>query len=164
LGFCLGGHVYDLVDSQSGKQVFRLFRLLKDRDFLILLPINTEIEVQDYFIDKTTKEVTVPLNLSFCKVKNISVTSNTIFVDQNKLRFPLVLRHWRKADYFQPFGMGGKSKKVSKLLKMKISLIEKENVWILWSGETVVWVLGIRQDDRFRVSDTTQNILKIQLE
>jgi hypothetical protein len=44
---------------------------LKDRDFLILLPINTEIEVQDYFIDKTTKEVTVPLNLSFCKVKNI---------------------------------------------------------------------------------------------
>jgi tRNA(Ile)-lysidine synthase len=70
--------IYDLVDSQSGKQVFRLFRLLKDRDFLILLPINTEIEVQDYFIDKTTKEVTVPLNLSFCKVKNISVTSNYI--------------------------------------------------------------------------------------
>jgi tRNA(Ile)-lysidine synthase len=61
--------------------------------------------------------------------------------------------------------MGGKSKKVSKLFKdEKLSLIEKENVWILWSGETVVWVLGIRQDDRFRVSDTTQNILKIQLE
>jgi tRNA(Ile)-lysidine synthase len=61
--------------------------------------------------------------------------------------------------------MGGKSKKVSKLFKdEKLSLIEKENVWILWSGETVVWVLGIRQDDRFKVSDTTQNILKIQLE
>jgi tRNA(Ile)-lysidine synthase len=80
-------------------------------------------------------------------------------VDQNKLEFPLVLRHW--TDYFQPFGMGGKSKKSEQTFKdEKLSLIEKKNVWILWSGETVVWVLGIRQDDRFRVSDTTQNILK----
>jgi tRNA(Ile)-lysidine synthase len=115
-GFLAWEDVYDLVDSQRKASFSPNFRLLKDRDFLILLPINTEIEVQDYFIDKTTKEVTVPLNLSFCKVKNISVASNTaIFVDQNKLEFPLVLRHWRKADYFQPFGMGGKSKKVSKL-------------------------------------------------
>jgi tRNA(Ile)-lysidine synthase len=166
-GFLAWNDVYDLVDSQSGKQVFSPnFRLLKDRDFLILLPINTEIEVQEYFIDKNTKEVNVPLNLSFCKVKNISLPSNTaIFVDQDKLEFPVVLRRWRQGDYFQPFGMEGKSKKVSKLFKdEKLSLIEKENVWILWSGATIVWVLGKRQDERFRTDDSTQNILKIQLE
>jgi tRNA(Ile)-lysidine synthase len=77
----------------------------------------------------------------------------------------MVLSRRRQGDYFQPFGMEGKSKKVSKLFKdEKLSLIEKENVWILWSGETIVWVVGIRQDERFRISDTTENILKIQLE
>lgn len=166
-GFLAWDDVYDLVDSQSGKQVFSPnFRLLKDRDFLILCPINTEIEVKDYFIAEDTKEVNIPLNITFCKVSDISVGSNTtIFVDQDKLQFPLVLSRWREGDYFQPFGMEGKSKKVSKLFKdEKLSLIEKENVWILWSGETIVWIVGVRQDERFRVSESTQNILKIQLE
>ncbi|EIA08753.1 tRNA lysidine(34) synthetase TilS [Flavobacterium frigoris] len=166
-GFSAWDDVYDLVNSQSGKQVFSPnFRLLKDRDFLILCPINTEIEVRDYFITEDTKKVNIPLNLSFCKVSDISVASNTaIFVDENKLEFPLVLSRWREGDYFQPFGMEGKSKKVSKLFKdEKLSLIEKENVWILWSGETIVWVVGIRQDERFRIRESTQNILKIQLE
>jgi tRNA(Ile)-lysidine synthase len=166
-GFLAWDDVYDLVESQSGKQVFSPnFRLLKDRDYLILFPINSELEVQEYFIAKDTKEINIPLNLSFSKVSNISVPSNTaIFVDLEKLDFPLVLRRWRQGDYFYPFGMEGKSKKVSKLFKdEKLSLIEKENVWILWSGETIVWVVGIRQDERFRIDDTTQNILKIQLE
>jgi len=166
-GFLAWDDVYDLVESQSGKQVFSpSFRLLKDRDFLILCPINAEIADQDFFIDRDTSEVNVPLNLSFCKVNDISLPSNTaIFVDQDKLGFPLVLRRWRQGDYFQPFGMEGKSKKVSKLFKdEKLSLVDKENVWILWSGETIVWVVGVRQDERFRIDDTTQNILKIQLE
>ena len=166
-GFLAWDDVYDLVESQSGKQVFSpSFRLLKDRDFLILCPINVEIAEQDFFIDRDTNEVNVPLNLSFCKVNDISLPSNTaIFVDQDKLGFPLVLRRWRQGDYFQPFGMEGKSKKVSKLFKdEKLSLVDKENVWILWSGETIVWVVGVRQDERFRIDDTTQNILKIQLE
>ena len=166
-GFMAWDDVYDLVDSQSGKQVFSPnFRLLKDRNSLILYPINNEREVQNYFIDKDTKEVNIPLNLSFCKVNDISVLSNTaIFVDREKLEFPLVLSRWRQGDYFQPFGMGGRSKKVSKLFKdEKLSLIKKENIWILRSAETIVWVVGIRQDERFRISDTTENILKIQLE
>jgi tRNA(Ile)-lysidine synthase len=166
-GFLAWDDVYDLVDSQSGKQVFAPnFRLLKDRDYLILCPTNTEIEVKDFFIAEGTEEVKIPLNLSFCKVNDIPVPSNTaIFVDQDKLEFPLVLRRWRQGDYFQPFGMEGKSKKVSKLFKdEKLSLIEKENVWILWSGEIIVWVVGIRQDERYRIGDTTHNILKIQLE
>jgi tRNA(Ile)-lysidine synthase len=166
-GFLAWNDVYDLVDSQSGKQVFSSnFRLLKDRDYLILCPINTENEVKDYFITEGAEEIKIPLNLSFCKVNEILLPSNTaIFVAQDKLEFPLVLRRWRQGDYFQPFGMEGKSKKVSKLFKdEKLSLIEKETVWILWSNETVVWVVGIRQDERFRIDDTTQNILKIQLE
>ena len=159
--------IYDLVESQSGKQVFSSeFRLLKDRDSLILSPINFVDENEEYLIEENQKKVKIPLNLSFCKVADISIVSNkTIFVDANKLQFPLVLRHWNEGDVFQPFGMEGKSKKVSKLFKdEKLSLIDKENIWLLCSKTEIVWIVGIRQDNRFRIENETQNILKIQLE
>ena len=61
--------------------------------------------------------------------------------------------------------MQGKSKKVSKFFKdEKLSLLEKESAWLLYSGNEIIWIIGIRQDERFRISDTTKNILKIQLE
>nr|WP_314895730.1 tRNA lysidine(34) synthetase TilS [uncultured Flavobacterium sp.] len=166
-GFSAWDDIYDLVESQSGKQVFSPeFRLLKDRDSLILSPMNFVNEKEEYLIDENQKEVKIPLNLSFCKVADISIVSNkTIFVDANKLQFPLVLRHWNDGDVFQPFGMEGKSKKVSKLFKdEKLSLIDKENTWLLCSNNEIVWVVGIRQDNRFRIENSTQNILKIQLE
>jgi len=156
-----------LVDSQSGKQVFsNEFRLLKNRDFLILSPINLIDKNEEYFIEKSQKEVKIPINLSFCNIDDISIVPNTaIFVDEDKLHFPLVLRHWREGDTFQPFGMEGKSKKVSKIFKdEKLSLIEKENTWLLCSDNQIVWIIGIRQDERFKIENTTKNILKIQLE
>jgi len=169
-GFSAWDDIYDLVDGQSGKQVFsNKFRLLKNRDFLILSPVKLEDEIdeiEEYFIYKKQKEINFPLKLSFCKVADISLAPNTtIFVDEDKLWFPLDLRRWKKGDSFQPFGMEGRSKKVSKFFKdQKLSLIEKENVWILCSDNQIVWIVGIRQDERFKVKNTTKNILKIQLE
>jgi tRNA(Ile)-lysidine synthase len=165
-GFSAWEDIYDLMDGQSGKQVFSSeFRLLKNRDFLILSPINLEDDNDEYFINKNQKEVKVPLNLALSKVADISTVSNTtIFVDEDKLWYPLVLRRWRDGDTFQPFGMEGKTKKVSKFFKdEKLSLIEKENTWLLCSDNEIVWIVGIRQDERFKIKNTTKNILKIQL-
>ncbi len=158
--------VYDLVDGQSGKYILsKEFRLLKNRDFLILSSINLVPENEEYFIKKNQKEVKIPLNLSICKVADISLVSNaTIFVDEDKLTFPLVLRRYKKGDSFQPIGMNGKSKKISKLFKdEKLSLLQKENTWLLYSDNQLVWVIGIRQDERFKIENTTKNILKIEL-
>lgn len=159
--------VYYLVDSLSGKQVYSSnFRLIKDRDFLILSPINFEEQQEEYLISQGVQDVKIPLKLSFCKVNDISVSANTaIFVDEDKLDYPLVLRKWQEGDVFQPFGMEGKSKKLSKFFKdEKFSLLEKENCWILCSGAAVVWIVGYRQDERFKIHSTTQNILKIDLQ
>ncbi len=165
-GFAAWEDIYDLVDAQSGKQVFsNEFRLLKNRDFLILSPLNSDDENEEYFVNKNQKEVKVPLNLSLSKVTDICLVSNTtIFVDEDKLWYPLVLRRWRDGDIFKPFGMEGKSKKVSKFFKdEKLSLIEKEKAWILCADNEIVWIVGIRQDERFKIKNTTKNILKIQL-
>lgn len=165
-GFSAWEDIYDLVESQSGKQVFSDgFRLLKDRDSLILGPINLEIEKQQFLISENQSEVNFPLKMTFCKVSDISNVSNvTIFVDIKKLQFPLVLRKWAAGDSFLPLGMNGRHKKISKLLKdEKLSLIEKEKVWLLCSNNQIVWVVGIRQDERFKINKTTQNLLQITL-
>ena len=166
-GFSAWDDIYDLVESQSGKYVFsQEYRLLKDRDFLILSPIDFTGLNEKYYIQKDHSEVNIPLKLSLCKVADISIVSNkTIFVDADKINYPLVLRRWNEGDVFQPFGMNGKSKKVSKLFKdEKMSLLDKENVWILCSDNAIVWIIGIRQDERFKIDTTTNNLLKIQLD
>jgi len=166
-GFTAWDDVYGLVESQSGKQVFsKDYRLLKDREVLILSPIHQEEENEVYFIEKDTLAVNIPLNLTFYKAEAVLDASNSsIFVDEDKLVYPLILKRWQEGDFFQPFGMNGKTKKLSKLFKdEKLSLLEKENCWVLWSENQIVWVVGIRQDERFRINNSTKNILKIALQ
>ncbi|MEZ7515878.1 tRNA lysidine(34) synthetase TilS [Flavobacterium frigidarium] len=166
-GFTAWNDVYDLVDAVSGKQIFASnFRLLKNRDSLILSKILVEDEVGTYFIDKEQQEISIPIKITFKSVANPAFESNKIiFVDGDKLQYPLELKRWQKGDNFQPFGMGGKSKKLSKFFKdEKLSLLEKEQCWLLWSANTLVWITGLRQDERFKITENTTNILKIELE
>lgn len=164
-GFTAWDDIYELVTSQSGKQVLApYFRLIKNRDCLILSPLPSQENQQEFKIESIESKVKFPLNLDFSTVSKIGVASNsTIFVDQDKLVFPLTLRHWNEGDVFQPFGMEGKSKKVSKLFKdEKLSLIDKEKVWLLCSNNQVVWVVGIRQDERFKIDPNSKKLLKIE--
>lgn len=164
-GFTAWDDIYELVTSQSGKQVLApYFRLIKDRDCLILSPLPSQENQQEFEIESIESKVKFPLNLVFSTVSEIGVASDsTIFVDQDKLVFPLTLRHWNEGDVFQPFGMDGKSKKVSKLFKdEKLSLIDKEKVWLLCSNNQVVWVIGIRQDERFKIDPNSKKLLKIE--
>jgi tRNA(Ile)-lysidine synthase len=166
-GFTAWNDIYDLVDSQSGKQVFATdFRLLKDRDSLILSPIDHSEFQEEFLVNENQTEVKIPLNMTFCKVAGLSVASNkTIFVDADQLVFPLVLRKWKTGDVFTPFGMDGKSKKVSKFFKdEKLSLLEKESTWLLCSNDQIVWIIGRRADERFKTTNSTKNILKIEFE
>ncbi len=165
-GFSDWTAIYDFVDSPTGKQVFsKTHRLLKDRNTLILSPIPEQNEAT-YFIEKDQKDVKVPLIMTLCKVTDISTSSNSsIFVDEDKLTFPLQLRKWQEGDRFHPFGMGGQSKKVSKLLKdEKLSLFDKEAVWLLCSDNQIVWVIGIRADERFKIEDSTKNSIHISVQ
>ena len=163
-GFSAWEDIYSLVESQSGKQIFsEKYQLLKDRHFLILSPKSEIINNEQFFITKNQKLVNFPIKLSINKVSDISVAANqSIFVDENKLDFPMQLRKWQTGDFFFPFGMNGKSKKVSKFFKdEKLSLLEKQNTWLLCSDNQIIWVVGMRQDERFITTTATKQILQI---
>lgn len=163
-GFSAWQDIYDLVEAQSGKQIFsEHFRLLKDRETMIIEPKSAKVS-DEFFIQENQSQLNFPLKLSFCNVNDITKSdSKTIFVDAEKLKFPLQLRQWSEGDYFYPFGMLGK-KKLSKFFKdEKISVIDKEKIWLLCSENRIVWIVGKRMDDQFKVTENTQTILKIQL-
>ncbi|MNL39493.1 hypothetical protein D3C87_1617740 [compost metagenome] len=74
----------------------------------------------------------------------------------------MILRPWREGDYFYPFGMGMKKKKVKKILiDAKIPLHEKEHIWVLEDSKKVVWVCGMRSDERYKVRADAQKILHL---
>jgi len=110
--------------------------------------------------------MTVYENLAFpLRVRKISKEdSDVIYLDSAKLNFPLKVRNLLSGDYFYPFGMNGK-KKVSKYLKdKKISIYDKDKVLILETSKNkIIWVVGMRLDDRFSVTDNTKEITKIKL-
>ncbi len=164
-GFTAWSDIADLVYAQSGKQVFcEEFGLLKDRDYLILFP-KKETELEEVFlIQKIENQVNIPLKFEFCNVGDTTISdANSIFVDEEKIQFPLKLRKWHDGDYFYPLGMKGK-KKLSKYFKdKKLSLIEKSKTWLLCSNEQIIWVIGMRQDERFKVETNTNNIIQIRL-
>ncbi|MQP24357.1 tRNA lysidine(34) synthetase TilS [Flavobacterium sp. LMO8] len=163
--FTAWNDIYDLVTAQSGKQVFsNTHVLLKDRNKLILSERKAASNNEVYFIDSIESKVNIPLKLSFTRFSGgKNVNANCIFVDKDKIKFPLTIRKWQDGDYFYPFGMTGK-KKLSKYFKdEKFSLLDKENQWLLCSADQIVWVIGKRADNRFKTQKTTQNIIKIEV-
>ncbi|WP_299106620.1 tRNA lysidine(34) synthetase TilS [uncultured Tenacibaculum sp.] len=158
--------VYALLQAQSGKQIVtKSHILLKDRDFLLLLRTskNSEIQNKSIFINQGVKEITKPIHLSFENVlKTEKSGKNIIYVDKKSLNFPLILRKWQEGDYFYPTGMKGK-KKVSKYFKdEKLSMFEKQNIWLLCSKENeVIWIVNKRLDRRFLPTTNTTELFKI---
>ncbi|TMU56710.1 tRNA lysidine(34) synthetase TilS [Flagellimonas algicola] len=163
-GFVVWEDTKALSMASSGKELHsKTHRLLKDRSHLILSKNGNAVN-QKYWIVNQKSLVKFPVPLKFEHADSIENSSpQVIFVDKEKLNYPLLLRKWEKGDYFYPFGMQGK-KKLSKFFKdEKMDVFSKEKQWLLCSGDAIVWVLGKRLDERFKVETTTQQILKISL-
>lgn len=165
-GFSAWDDILKLLVGQTGKKVVSSkYRLIRDRDYLLLAPNPVEDEVQYYQIFEDETAIIVPgSTLKFKKVDAMEKTDQgpgVIYIDPDTITYPLQVRKWNQGDYFYPFGMKGK-KKLSKFFKdEKLSLLDKEKVWILCSENRVVWVVGYRSDDRFKVTSKTQKVLKI---
>jgi len=164
-GFTEWNDVLNLLDAQSGKQVFsEHWRLIKDRDYLLLSEIHTE-SFQNITISESDKKTETPFGTLFFDAVDVILETpkQIIYVDKEVLKFPLTVRKFQEGDAFYPLGMSGK-KKLSKYFKdEKLSLLDKENTWLLCSDNAIVWVIGKRADNRFKITEKSTHILKIEL-
>ncbi len=168
-------NITNSLDSISGKIFYtEKYRITKERNDLILSEINKFSE-KTYLIYEDTEilyfdiyeKKNANLLLKKEKIEDISIINNRnyAYFDFDKLKFPLLLRKWQKGDFFKPFGMNGKIKKLSDFfIDKKFSKIQKENTWILESDSQIIWVVGHRTDEMFKVSQKTKSVFKIFLQ
>jgi tRNA(Ile)-lysidine synthase len=166
--------VINLLKSESGKYISSgTHKIIKNRAWLIIAPINT-LEANHILINENDKEVAFESGKLKLKIRNnelrmnetqagnlISKTNEMATVDAGNISFPLLLRKWKQGDYFYPLGMQ-KKKKLSKFfIDQKMSITDKEKIWIIESNKRIVWIIGQRIDDRFKITDKTKKILSI---
>lgn len=159
------GKIQEHLNSASGAVFYsNTHRLLHDREFLILTKIVDVVDVA-YFIDTDETEIVEPFRMQIRKRtgKEIIKQHNVACFDAGKLQFPLKLRRWKKGDTFVPFGMTGTKKISDFLIDNKINRFEKENIWLLLSGDDIVWVIGYRTDNRYKVGAKTTEVVDFQI-
>lgn len=164
-GFTNWSDIHHILKAQSGKKLIsKTHHLLKNRDELIISPIRSDNQ-HTFNIPKGSNRITEPVPLDFKDVNSTKeYTDEIAYIDKNKLKHSFIVRKWKKGDYFYPIGMHGK-KKLSKFFKdIKLSTLEKENKWLLCDGDDIVWIIGTRMDNRYKISDKTTNILEIKLQ
>jgi len=159
--------VFQSLESESGKQFFsKTHRLVKDREKLFISLID-ENENKIYYVEVDDIELFQPFDLKIERFSGksfkIRIEKNIACIDMEKLEFPLLIRKWRQGDYFQPLGMDGFKKVSDFFIDEKIPLHVKEKTWLLCSGEKIVWIMGHRIDNRFKITPKTINVLQIEI-
>lgn len=150
----------------SGKQFFsESYRLIKDRHNLLVLPIEV-IGVEHFWLDEGVNNEVLAMAVSVYEKPvdfAFSRDSGLIHLDADLVDLPLLVRKWQQGDTFMPLGMKNFKKLSDFFIDEKYSLKDKEDAWLLLSGENIVWVLGKRIDERFKVMKRTRRILEIRM-
>jgi tRNA(Ile)-lysidine synthase len=165
------GELIHLLDSETGKYIqSSSHRILKNRQWLIIAPLQ-DASSKTILIEENENEFEMGLGklvlekLTLAKHGDIKLSaSQTIaMLDAAHIHYPMILRHWKQGDYFYPLGMK-KKKKVSRfLIDQKLPATEKEKIWVIEVNKKIIWIVGQRIDDRFKITPSTKEILKMEI-
>lgn len=160
--------IIQLLDAQNGALVLSdTHRIIKDRKLLLIAPITTTT-THLHLLPEGTKQVTTPfgdLQIEQINSPHFTLSQSPLIatIDVSKIVYPLKLRPWKTGDYFYPLGMQKKKKVARFLMDQKLSKIDKEKLLLLENGDQrIIWVIGKRIDDRFKITNHTKSILRIE--
>ena len=158
--------IFSLIDSQVGRYVANTeFRIIRERQGLFLSKISMNLKEQ-HIININDKLLTYPISikLSIHDITDFKLIKNSRLaaLDYSKLDFPLILRHWRKGDFFVPLGMKGKKKISDYMIDEKFSSFQKENTWVICSLDTIVCIVGHRINDEFKLVPETEKVYLVE--
>lgn len=154
-----------LLSSESGKFInSNSHRVLRNRNWLIISKLGSK-EISNFIIESSDESIIFfdqKLNINqINKPSKIDSNPAVALLDATDITFPLLLRKWKKGDYFYPLGMKKKKKLSRFFIDQKLSLLQKENTWVIEMNKKIIWVVGHRIDDRFKLTEQTTTIYKI---
>lgn len=153
-------------ETGSKAEIIDGISALRDRETLILrrdpppfIPFERSFELGATIETGKARLVTRRM-----KNSNIQFNNNRSieFIDADRLPKRLILRSWREGDRFQPLGMNGEKKVSDFLIDEKVALDAKRDVLVLANDQHIIWICGMRLDERYRVTSETQNVLRLE--
>ena len=160
----------ELLHSESGRYVASAsHRALKNRNWLIISPLATK-EATNILVEEGAATVMFAdgalrfQRLEAGQVGGLDQGPRVALLDASVVRFPLLLRPWKNGDYFYPLGMRKKKKLARFFIDNKLSATQKERVWVVEMDRKIVWVVGMRIDDRCRLGPGTTAVLRLEFE
>ncbi len=162
-------NIVPALDGISGKTFLSSsHKMIIDREKILIIPrVIEESDDIEYLIEESQSQINEPLSLTFSCFDglrySIPKTKQIASIDRSLLSFPLTLRRWCKGDLFVPLGMKNRKKLSDYFIDEKFSIIQKERTWVLCSGKDIVWIVGERIDDRYKVMPDTEKIFQIKL-
>jgi tRNA(Ile)-lysidine synthase len=169
-GVCgrLTGDLSRLLTGETGKRLItRTHLIVKNREELLVCPL--DIETEKYYRIESPEDFNQVPELSSAEVVKrrsdyiIPGNSCTACLDYDKIKFPLIVRNWKDGDYFYPLGMKHRKKLSDFFVDNKYSMPEKKKILVIESEGEIVWVVGKRIDNRFKIEESTVTILLIHL-
>jgi len=160
--------IRSLMDAANGKYIeSENYQLVKHGLWLYISPKIKEeglflIEEDHETID--TSQFRLQISRPVAAGLTIDTASFVAQLDASDIRYPLVLRCWKAGDYFYPLGLRKKKKIARFLIDSRVPKHRKEKVWVLESDKRIIWVVGMRIDDRFKITPATSSILLITLQ
>jgi tRNA(Ile)-lysidine synthase len=158
--------VIKLSESESGRYIQSPgndYRIIRHHHWFIISPV-LPTESENIIIEQKDKTIRFSggvLELETTSNQQLVTNNNTACLDAKDINFPLLLRKWKTGDYFYPLGMKKKKKLSRFFIDQKLSKTDKEKVWVIEMNKKIIWVVGHRIDDRFKITDKTKNIQKI---
>ena len=156
---------HSIFNNLSGKQFFSAtHRIVVERESLELGVRSEKLGVRsDEFViyqDDALLEIPIRIGINEVDIADFELikSANVACLDADKLQYPLHLRRWQQGDWFIPFGMKGRKKLSDFFVDKKFTTSEKEQLWLLTSGNDIVWVVGYRVDARYAVTDKTTKV------
>lgn len=152
----------------AGRQYFSdTHRLVRDR-YNLLVVEREELADEVYYIEADDWLVNKPLGLKLKVFKKeeafrFSTNPKVAHFDADQIDFPLTIRRWRQGDQFQPLGMEQFQKLSDFFINQKLSILDKEQTWLLLSNDDIIWIIGRRMDNRYKITGRTRNILEIEI-
>ena len=152
------------LSGQSGKQFFsRTHQLVVDRKYIFISTLEKENTIFKILKGDSKLENPIAMNFRTVSDKNIIMDSKIAQLNFEKLKFPLILRKWREGDKFKPLGMKNFKKLSDFFIDNKFTQLQKNEQWLLCSNDKIIWVVGCRIDDRYRIQSTTKKLYIAEL-
>lgn len=163
------GFSYPDIDNVLKAQHREKGKTFKGKDNLVIITgdgqyemyVQQEKDVNEYYLSDALP-IQIEVTVKSAPIE-IEVNKNLAYLNADKVQGKLKLRKWKEGDWFIPFGMKGKQKISDYFVNNKFSLAQKESTWLLCDNEKVVWIVGHRSDNRYKVDSSTKNVYIVEV-